>query len=163
MEVLEHIPPEVFTAGVAELRRVCRGQLLTVPFEEPEPLSKSHVRRFERQDVEELFPNGRFTILNRRRMPWVLIEERFDGAPLAALDEPAFTGVLVPPPAAATAAAVAAKSLPAPLSREQARILELEATVAKLKSRRVVRAADWAGGQARRVTRRLGRGTRVGA
>ena len=38
MEVLEHIPPEVFVAGMAELRRVCRGQLImSVPFCEPEP------------------------------------------------------------------------------------------------------------------------------
>ena len=80
MEVLEHIPPEVFVAGLAELRRVCRGQLImSVPFCEPEPLSKTHVRRFEAPDILEIFPNATYTLLDRPRMPWIIMEERFDG------------------------------------------------------------------------------------
>ncbi|MCA0179898.1 MAG: class I SAM-dependent methyltransferase [Actinobacteria bacterium] len=123
MEVLEHLPPEVFVAGLAELRRVCRGQLLmTVPFEEPEPLSKTHLRRFERTDIVEIFPDGRFTILGRRRKPWVLIEERFDGAPFATLNEPLFDGANAATPAppkkpAAVAAPVAAKKPAAPAKK----------------------------------------------
>jgi 2-polyprenyl-3-methyl-5-hydroxy-6-metoxy-1,4-benzoquinol methylase len=80
MEVLEHIPSEVFLAGLAELRRVCRGQLIiTVPFCEPEPISRFHVRRFEAADILELFPDATYTLLERPRMPWIMMEERFDG------------------------------------------------------------------------------------
>jgi 2-polyprenyl-3-methyl-5-hydroxy-6-metoxy-1,4-benzoquinol methylase len=80
MEVLEHIPPEVFVAGMAELRRVCRGQLImSLPFCESEPLSKTHLRRFEAADILELFPNASYTLLHRPRMPWMIMEERFDG------------------------------------------------------------------------------------
>lgn len=81
MEVLEHIPARIFDAGLAELRRVCRGQLvMTVPFEEPEPLSKGHVRRFAASDIPAIFPNGRYTILDRPRRPWILIIEHLDGS-----------------------------------------------------------------------------------
>jgi 2-polyprenyl-3-methyl-5-hydroxy-6-metoxy-1,4-benzoquinol methylase len=80
MEVLEHIPPEVFVAGLAELRRVCRGQLImSLPFCESEPLSKTHLRRFEADDILEIFPNASYTLLDRPRMPWMIMEERFDG------------------------------------------------------------------------------------
>ena len=80
MEVLEHIPPEVFVAGMAELRRVCRGQLImSLPFCESEPISKTHLRRFEADDILELFPNATYTLLDRPRMPWMIMEERFDG------------------------------------------------------------------------------------
>ena len=52
MEVLEHVPTEVFVAGLAELRRVCRGQLIiSLPFCEQEPISKYHLRRFEADDI----------------------------------------------------------------------------------------------------------------
>ena len=48
MEVLEHLPDDAYEAGIAELRRVCRGQLLmSVPYEEPEPIFRSHNRRYE--------------------------------------------------------------------------------------------------------------------
>ena len=77
MEVLEHLPTDVFAPGLAELRRVCRGQLLmTVPFEEPMPLSPSHVRRFTAADIAELFPTATAVLLDRPRMPWALLEER---------------------------------------------------------------------------------------
>ena len=81
MEVLEHVPAEVMIAGIGELRRVCRGQLImSVPFCEPEPISKTHVRRFLADDIIELFPDASLTILDRPRMPWMIMEERFDGA-----------------------------------------------------------------------------------
>jgi len=80
MEVLEHLPDEVFLAGLAELRRVCRGQLImSVPFCEQEPISRFHVRRFEAPDILELFPDASYTLLERPRMPWIMMEERFDG------------------------------------------------------------------------------------
>ena len=76
-EVLEHLPEEIFTRAIEELRRVCRGQLIiTVPYREPEPIPKFHVRRFEDEDLARLFPHADFALLRRPRRPWILIEER---------------------------------------------------------------------------------------
>lgn len=76
MEVLEHVGDDDFEAGLAELRRVCRGQLImSVPFREPEPLSASHFRRFEPDDIRAAFPDGSYLLLDRPRMPWIIIEE----------------------------------------------------------------------------------------
>jgi SAM-dependent methyltransferase len=140
MEVLEHIPPEVFVAGLAELRRVCRGQLImSVPFCEPEPISKTHVRRFEATDILELFPNATYTLLDRPRMPWIIMEERFDGtSPHTATNHAATVGWTTDDPRDATIARLRA---------------ELEA----LQSRKVVRAANLIGRGARRVRSRLRR------
>lgn len=77
MEVLEHLPDEVFAKAIPELRRVCRGQLvITVPYCEPFPISPSHVRRFEDPDFARLFPNADFALLRRPNKPWMLVEER---------------------------------------------------------------------------------------
>ncbi|MEO0494859.1 MAG: class I SAM-dependent methyltransferase [Actinomycetota bacterium] len=85
MEVLEHVPTEVFWAGIDELRRVCRGQLImSVPYEEPEPISRSHVRRFEAADVLEAFPGPDRILLDRPRMPWAMMEEWHGPAPAPA-------------------------------------------------------------------------------
>jgi 2-polyprenyl-3-methyl-5-hydroxy-6-metoxy-1,4-benzoquinol methylase len=92
MEVLEHIPSEVFLTGLAELRRVCRGQLIiSVPYREREPISKFHVRRFEAADILELFPDASYTLLERPRMPWIMMEERFDGTTPDPAGNPAVT------------------------------------------------------------------------
>ena len=140
MEVLEHIPPEVFVAGLAELRRVCRGQLImSVPFCEPEPISKTHVRRFEATDILELFPDATYTLLDRPRMPWMIMEERFDGT------SPGMDGER-----AATVGATTGDTRDATIARLRA---ELEA----LQSRKVVRAANLIGRGARRVRSRLPR------
>jgi SAM-dependent methyltransferase len=78
-EVLEHLPDGVFEAALAELRRICGGQLLmTVPYCEPEPLYHSHLRRFEDEDLERLFPDAHITLLGGIKKPWAVIEERFD-------------------------------------------------------------------------------------
>lgn len=128
MEVLEHIPTEIFLPGLTELRRVCSGQLMmTVPFNEPSPLSKGHVRRFVEEDIVAIFPNGRYTILDRPRKPWILIEEHLDGSPF--------------PPVAQ-------------LSSADLRIAELEAQIEALKARKSLRAANWAGARARQLRRR---------
>ena len=81
METIEHIPDAIFEKGVAELRRVCKKQLIvTVPFRE-ETLSKGHVRRFDFADLERLFPRGEITILRKATKArgtythWALIEE----------------------------------------------------------------------------------------
>jgi SAM-dependent methyltransferase len=140
MEVLEHIPPEVLVAGLAELRRVCRGQLImSLPFCESEPLSKTHLRRFEATDIIELFPNASYTLLDRPRMPWMIMEERFDGTtPGTGEHRAATVGSTTDDPRDATIARLRA---------------ELEA----LQSRKVVRAANRIGRGARRLRGRLRR------
>lgn len=76
MEVLEHVPDDVFTAGLAELRRVCGGQLImTVPYEEPEPIYSGHCRRFEADDIERVFPTAERVLLDRPGMSWAVMEE----------------------------------------------------------------------------------------
>ena len=82
MEVLEHLPEEIYQTGLAELRRVCRGQLLmTVPYCEPKPIYVGHRRRYEDIDIVRTFPDGVRTILKRPGMSWMLVEERFDNRP----------------------------------------------------------------------------------
>jgi 2-polyprenyl-3-methyl-5-hydroxy-6-metoxy-1,4-benzoquinol methylase len=138
MEVLEHVPHQVLGPGLAELRRVCRGQLImSVPFEEAEPLSKGHMRRFEAYDVLELFPDASFTLLERHRVPWLIIEERLDGS---SFDDG--------PPA---------DSLPSTdgLTIDERHIAALEAEIAVLRSRTLVRADEWARTVVRRTRRRL--------
>lgn len=134
MEVLEHVPEEVLEPGIAELRRVCRGQLvITVPYREPEPLSATHVRRFEDDDLLRLFPDAEFAILNRPNKPWVMIQERFDGKPNEIpLDDATDAGLL------------------------RTRITALEAELAALRRRKVLRAANLAGRSVRRARRTAG-------
>ena len=138
MEVLEHVPEQVLEPGIAELRRVCRGQLImSVPFEEAEPLSKGHMRRFEASDVREMFPEASFTLLDRHRVPWLIIEERFDGSSFE--DRPAVG------------------SLPSTdgLTIEQRHIAALENEITKLQKLYSIRAERWARSIARRVRDRL--------
>jgi SAM-dependent methyltransferase len=76
MEVLEHIPEEIFDAALSELRRVCRGQLITtVPYEEPEPIYSGHRRRFESADIVGIFPAAERVLLERPGMSWAVMEE----------------------------------------------------------------------------------------
>jgi SAM-dependent methyltransferase len=81
MEVLEHLKPRDFPTAVAELRRVCNGTLImTVPFEEPEPLPSFHKSRFNGDDLERIFPRGNVTLLEPNRgVPWALIREEYSG------------------------------------------------------------------------------------
>lgn len=76
MEVLEHVDDEVFATGLRELRRVCRGQLLmSVPFDEPEPIYSGHRRRFSAADLDALFPDATFSLLYKLTVPWAMVEE----------------------------------------------------------------------------------------
>jgi SAM-dependent methyltransferase len=138
MEVLEHVPDDVFLPGIAELRRVCRGQLImSVPFQEQEPLSKGHLRRFEPADISELFPNGRLTVLTRPRMPWMIIEERLDGS--VAL--PAERG--------------APMMFESDTTRYERRIAQLEAEVERLSSRKAIKIANTFGRALRTIDERV--------
>lgn len=76
MEVLEHVNRATFVAGLKEIRRVCRGQLImTVPFEEPEPLPRYHKQRFDRVKILELWPSATRRLLQRPGVSWALMEE----------------------------------------------------------------------------------------
>jgi 2-polyprenyl-3-methyl-5-hydroxy-6-metoxy-1,4-benzoquinol methylase len=76
MEVLEHVEDDVLEAGLCELRRVCRGQLvMSVPFEEPEPIYEGHRRRFGVEDLVRTFPLGTRCLLFRPIAPWAVVEE----------------------------------------------------------------------------------------
>lgn len=139
MEVLEHVPDDVFVRGIAELRRVCKHQLvMSVPFEEREPISKGHLRRFEPADIAELFPNAQLTVLDRPNMPWMIIEERPDGSAYS-------------PRASGKSVQLTTERL----TPDQRRIRQLEAELERLRARRSLRAANSLGGFARRARRRV--------
>lgn len=138
MEVLEHVPDDVFLPGIAELRRVCRGQLvMSVPFQEQEPLSKGHHRRFEPSDIRELFPDARLTVLTRPRMPWMIIEERFDGS-------------TTPPPTRGEFV-----TFDPDTTKHERKIAQLEAEVERLSSRKVIKVANTLGRALRTVKGRV--------
>ena len=110
---------------------------MSVPFCEPEQLSKTHVRRFEAPDILEIFPNATYTLLDRPRMPWIIMEERFDGTS--------------PETTANRAATVGSTTDDA----RDATIARLRAEVEALQSRKVVRVANLIGRAERRVRGRL--------
>jgi SAM-dependent methyltransferase len=129
MEVLEHVPQDVLHLGIAELRRVCRGQLIiTVPYREPEPISKTHVRRFEDEDLLTLFPDAHFSILRRPQKPWAFVEEYPKG------NHPPVIG-----------------SLLHQLKTSRAQVEALVQENVELRSRKSIRAANWVGSRARSI------------
>lgn len=79
MEVLEHVPREVMVQGLKELRRVVRGKLImSVPFDEPLPLPRYHLQRFDAASIGELFPAADVHLLHRPKRkgwPWALLIE----------------------------------------------------------------------------------------
>jgi ubiquinone/menaquinone biosynthesis C-methylase UbiE len=84
MEVLEHVNRPTFLAGLKEIRRVCRGQLImTVPFEEPEPLPRYHKQRFDRAAICDLWPTAVRQLLRRPGVSWALMEEHLARRPQA--------------------------------------------------------------------------------
>lgn len=80
-EVLEHLDPDVLLAGLRELRRVCKRQLLiSVPYAEPPPIFRGHRRRFMDGDFKELFPSAALTLLRGKRAQWMFLEEKLDAS-----------------------------------------------------------------------------------
>lgn len=81
MEVLEHLEDQDFQAGLKEIRRVCRGQLIvSVPYKEPLPLPQYHKQAFDERRIRELFPRGKFHLLLKSpisRIPWLIVEEDY--------------------------------------------------------------------------------------
>jgi hypothetical protein len=112
---------------------------MSLPFCESEPLSKTHLRRFEAADILEIFPNASYTLLDRPRMPWMIMEERFDGT------TPGIAGNGTTPVRSTTD------------DPRDATIAQLRAELAALQSRKVVRAANLMGRGLRRLRSRLRR------
>jgi SAM-dependent methyltransferase len=79
MEVLEHLDQKPFLAALPELRRVANQLLIiTVPYNEPEPLYRGHKRRFNDSDLLTYFPRAEFTLLKKSTSPdWMAIVEHF--------------------------------------------------------------------------------------
>ncbi len=77
MEVLEHIDKQSFLAALHELRRVSHFLLVTVPYNEPEPLPSYHKQRFTDSDLLTYFPHGEFILLKKGTgNAWMAIVER---------------------------------------------------------------------------------------
>lgn len=84
LEVIEHLDDATLETGVRELLRVTRSRLLlSVPFEEPEPLRPYHKQRFDAARLQSMFPGAALTVLRpprRSALPWALVEVQLDGA-----------------------------------------------------------------------------------
>lgn len=77
MELLEHLDKQSFMAALHELRRVSRFLVITVPYNEPEPLPSYHKLRFTHSDLLTYFPHGEFTLLRKSAgAAWMVIAER---------------------------------------------------------------------------------------
>jgi hypothetical protein len=77
MEVLEHLELQDFDTVLASLRRIAKNFLLmSVPFEEPEPISSYHKQRFDEPKLRLLFPSAQITLLERKYgCPWAFMAE----------------------------------------------------------------------------------------
>ncbi len=79
LEVLEHLDRDVFIRALSEIRRVTNRMLIvTVPYNEPEPIYRGHKLRFTDSDLLAYFPHGEFIVLKKSTgRAWVAIVERF--------------------------------------------------------------------------------------
>jgi hypothetical protein len=81
MEVIEHLPESANPEILANLRRLAgRRLLVTVPFEEPEPLwghdrTGGHRQRFTIEKLAATFPTATAVILPRYRVDWIFVLE----------------------------------------------------------------------------------------
>jgi hypothetical protein len=148
-----------FFPASPELRRVCRGQLvMSVPFQEREPVPRGHLRRFEPWDIADLFPDAQLTLPHRPRMPWMLIEERPDGSPFTprASGERVSLSTLTPDQQRIRQLEEEVEKVSlSTVAADQKRIRQLEDEIKRLRSRRALRLADAAGGLLRSARRRV--------
>ena len=105
--------------------------------------------------VVELFPDARYTVLDRPRMPWMIIEERFDGTPFDDVAEGNAASRRAASRGSGTAPATRPRRPVTDLDEAQRRIAELEQEVDRLRTRKALRAANWLGATARRARRAL--------
>ncbi|MFC2013065.1 glycosyltransferase [Chloroflexota bacterium] len=78
MEVLEHLDKQSFITALHELRRVTsRLIIVSVPYNQSEPLPSYHKLRFTDKDLLTYFPDGDFTLLKKSKgTSWMVIMER---------------------------------------------------------------------------------------
>jgi 2-polyprenyl-3-methyl-5-hydroxy-6-metoxy-1,4-benzoquinol methylase len=84
MEVLEHLEPIEFPKALHELRRVCaRTLIMTVPYNEPEPLwhhdvKGGHRQQFCEEKIARWFPCATRQLIPRskRVCPWMMLVEQ---------------------------------------------------------------------------------------
>lgn len=80
MEVIEHLPEVEYRSALSELRRVCRNKLLiSVPFDERQPISANHFRRFTPEDILREFPDAEYTLFYdpmQEIFIWAMIQEK---------------------------------------------------------------------------------------
>lgn len=76
MECIEHISDPDFEVAVENLKFLATRKLIvTVPFEEPEPLPHFHKQRFDMDRLLRLFPSSRVTLLTYRgKAMWAVVE-----------------------------------------------------------------------------------------
>jgi cyclopropane fatty-acyl-phospholipid synthase-like methyltransferase len=81
MEVLEHLPEAQTNIALQNLRAMTTERLIiSVPFEEPEPLwwhdkPGGHRQRFDAQKLAALFPTGLAALFPRHGMDWMFVVE----------------------------------------------------------------------------------------
>lgn len=78
LECIEHIPDGPFEIAVSNLKRMARSRLVvTVPFEEREPLPSYHHQRFDMGRLKTLFPTGTIEVLRKESSSaWALVDIR---------------------------------------------------------------------------------------
>ncbi len=80
MEVIEHLPDAKMQRAIDELRRVCNGRLvMSVPYNEPEPLPSYHLQRFDEDRIQRTFPRAEYEIVGQKKVgcPWLFAIESF--------------------------------------------------------------------------------------
>ena len=80
MEVIEHLPDTKMQPAIDELRRVAKKRLImSVPFEEPEPLPSYHLQRYDAERIQEVFPRAEYEIVGAegRHVPWLFAIESY--------------------------------------------------------------------------------------
>jgi hypothetical protein len=80
-QVIEHLRSEYVSEAISKLFYLARKKLyVSVPFMEPMPIYRGHFSRFEAQDILSLFPDAKYTMLEKNRTEghpawmWILCE-----------------------------------------------------------------------------------------
>jgi hypothetical protein len=80
-QVIEHLRPEYISEAISKLFFLARKKLyVSVPFMEPMPIYRGHFSRFEAADILTLFPDAKYTMLEKNRTEghpawmWILCE-----------------------------------------------------------------------------------------
>lgn len=79
LECIEHIANPGFKTAVENLLAMARERLIiTIPYAEPEPLPRYHYQRFTDNRLEQLFPDGKITLMaTNKTIHWALVDIDF--------------------------------------------------------------------------------------